>query len=126
MTNKKRSKNCEKCGTEFFERRSDSNSQWALRSFCSMKCNNSSKRRVTCIFERLERFQIKKTGCWGWSGGTDGHGYGALSNRDRGKNSPEKAHRVSYEKEFGPIPAGKVVRHKCDNPSCTNPDHLRS
>ncbi|WP_080439241.1 MULTISPECIES: HNH endonuclease [Pseudomonas syringae group] len=89
-----------------------------------MKCNNSSKHRVTSIFERLERYQIKGDGCWGWSGTSDGKGYGALSNRLGKPFSPEKAHRISYEKEFGEIPLGMNVCHSCDNPPCTNPQHL--
>lgn len=33
-------------------------------------------------------------------------------------------HRYVYHITFGEIPDGSVIRHKCDNPQCCNPDHL--
>lgn len=125
MTKKSRHRECKNCGSIFMESRRDSELQWSKRQFCSATCGSSRVDRITSIFDRLVRYQIKSDGCWGWSGATGRHGYGSLSSRDKKvSKSPEKAHRVSYEKTFGPIPEGLHVLHRCDNPPCTNPEHL--
>ena len=61
------------------------------------------------------------SGCWLWTGCVDGKmGYGILELMERRL----LAHRVSFEAFNGPIPESLHVLHKCDVPSCVNPNHL--
>lgn len=63
--------------------------------------------------------------CWMWSGSRDRAGYGIIWRIVAGKsNRTAKAHRISWELHFGPIPEGLSVLHHCDNPPCVRPAHL--
>lgn len=64
-------------------------------------------------------------GCWEWRGARNEKGYGLLALRRRTKGAEhQRVHRIMWEMHEGPIPDGLVVRHRCDNPPCVNPDHL--
>jgi hypothetical protein len=70
----------------------------------------------------LERFQSMVSvgpGCWEWVAAKDRDGYGQFKG-----NGHVRAHRFSYDEFVGPIPEGLQVLHRCDNPSCVNPEHL--
>lgn len=58
--------------------------------------------------------------CWEIKGRKNQDGYGQIKHEGRYMG----AHRWSYTHHVGPIPKGLLVRHKCDNPPCINPDHL--
>lgn len=60
------------------------------------------------------------SGCFLWIGAVDRKGYGLV----RRGHVNWRAHRLSWTLANGPIPAGMLVCHHCDTPSCVNPQHL--
>ena len=69
---------------------------------------------------RLESMFTRTDGCWEWTGRKNAGGYGMICWNKR--ETP--AHRVVYEQEVGPIPAGLVIDHLCRVRHCMNPAHM--
>lgn len=76
-----------------------------------------------------DRFDAKtcpepNTGCLLWTGATAAAfsrgAYGTMKVAGKKKG----AHRVAWELDRGLIPDGMSVLHRCDQPMCTNVDHL--
>lgn len=87
--------------------------------YCSYECMH--KGRYPHPEKRFWE-QVEKRGpddCWNWTG-CKRNGYGVLFANGRSQLS----HRFSYELKYGLIPDGLLGCHKCDNPSCCNPDHI--
>lgn len=59
--------------------------------------------------------------CWEWTKHRDEKEYGII--KLKGKN--EYVHRLFYRIFSGEIAFGQVIMHRCDNPPCCNPSHLR-
>lgn len=67
-----------------------------------------------------------KDDCWEWLAQRNERGYGKfrIGSSINGTRTISGAHRVSYFLENGPFDYSLLVRHKCDNPCCVNPNHL--
>lgn len=108
MTTPSHDYHCDRCGKDFH---CPTGAFGTHRKFCGMTA--------------AERFWPKvdrrgPTECWPWIGSRKPMGYGHLIINRKDYN----AHRLSWELENGPIPAGMHVLHKCDNQPCVNPSHL--
>ena len=78
------------------------------------------------MLDVVDRFDSKwipvtECGCHLWTAATNKAGYGKFSTSNGKWNL---AHRIAYERVNGKIPDGFLVCHKCDTPSCVNPEHL--
>jgi len=80
---------------------------------------NRAKRGAT-VTERLARYGKPDGKCVVWDGARTPFGYGLINIGGR----MEGVHRAMWFENHGEIPAGMVVRHKCDNPPCFRIDHL--
>lgn len=73
------------------------------------------------ILKRLKNLSsVDVDGCHIWHGQTRGDNYGGI----RIRGTVLLAHRVSFVLHFGSLDVDEVVRHKCHNRKCINPQHL--
>lgn len=87
--------------------------------------------RIACSPARLIKFLVKAeidpaktwrgTPCWNWKAWRDDNGYGRVKINGR----HYWVHRAAYAIFVRSIPAGREIDHRCNNPSCFNPKHLR-
>jgi hypothetical protein len=85
--------------------------------------NNGAK--ATPLEQRLKHVEVEagyQTPCW--RGTWTPHPAGYCRVKDRGKL--RMAHVVTYERAYGPVPAGHEVDHLCQNRWCINPKHLEA
>lgn len=64
---------------------------------------------------------VRQGKCLVWTGSICSGGYGQIGIRGR----MTLVHRYAWEREFGPIPEGWEVDHRCHNRACSELSHLR-
>ena len=71
-------------------------------------------------FLRKASLTPNESGCLNWMASRNKKGYGQFAVGRK----PFLSHRVAFLLHYETDPGGLQVLHRCDNPSCVNPDHL--
>ena len=67
----------------------------------------------------------EKDQCWPWTGPRNRKGYGEIAVPAFIATRKTRAHRVAFILENGAMAQTAHILHRCDNPPCCNPRHLR-
>jgi hypothetical protein len=98
--------------------------QRALKEFgITIRQHSEQKQNEQYRIRNFWKYVVKSNSCWSWLGPKNRRGYGMIGSSLLSAFRTS-SHRFSYELHKGKIPDGLFVCHKCDNPECTNPDHL--
>lgn len=111
---------CQQCGNTFTSKSYPSRALTGRGKYCSKPCYFDSKK----LYEIDAWKHVDQSGgvsaCWEWQGTMTAYGYGQF----KCQSGLWRAHRLTFTLTNGSIPGGMIVRHKCDNRRCCNPDHL--
>lgn len=80
----------------------------------------SESERIVLRERLLTQCVIGDGGCWNWTAGHSASGYARSALRGKAV----RANRLAMLILKGIEPGDLYVLHRCDNPSCINPDHL--
>lgn len=79
--------------------------------------------------QRQLKGQVKmdtETGCWLWQGQISNTGRGRFAIMEEGRPRMVSAEDASYVAFIGSIPEQHLVRQRCGNRLCINPEHLEA
>lgn len=101
-------------------RKAESLSSMYVQSLERTAEDKMSYPKVSISIRLWSKVRKRRNGCFEWIGCKNERGYGVIHL----DNKNTYTHRVSWILTNGPILNGMFVLHRCDNPSCVNPDHL--